>query len=75
MKAMALVPNGLLYFILITSWISRSLMSPVAKQHTAAFDEIARVNQNYGEDFPLSFSRYSRCLFYYEKDLESMRMI
>ena len=50
-------------------------MSPVAKQHTAAFDEIARVNQNYGKDFPLSFSRYSRCLFYNEKDLESMRMI
>ena len=50
-------------------------MSPVAKQHTAAFDEITRVNQNYGKDFPLSFSRYSRCLFYYEKDLESMRMI
>ncbi|XP_027036187.1 uncharacterized protein LOC113664759 [Pocillopora damicornis] len=46
---MALVPNGLLYFILMTSWISRSLMSPVAKQHTAAFDEIARVNQNYAK--------------------------
>ena len=54
-KAMALVPNGLLYFILMTSWISRSLMSPVAKQHTAAFDEIARVNQNYGKVFHSHF--------------------
>ena len=45
---------GLLCFVLMVSWINRTLMSPVAEQHIAAFDEIARVNEQYGKTFLLS---------------------
>lgn len=35
----------------MASWINRTIMSPVAEQHIAAFDEIARVNEQYGKTF------------------------
>ena len=53
---------GLLCFVLMASWINRTLMSPVAEQHIAAFDEIARVNEQYGKIFLLS-SRLNKCPF------------
>ena len=53
---------GLLWFVLMASWINRTLMSPVAEQHTAAFDEIARVNEQYGKTFLFS-SSLDKCSF------------
>ena len=60
---MAETRKGLLCFVLMASLINRSLMSPVAKKHTAAFDEIARVNENYGKDFLPSLYHDKKCLF------------
>lgn len=40
---------GLLRFVLVASLINRTLMSPVATKHIAAFDEIAIVNEHYGK--------------------------
>lgn len=56
MKAMAGIQLGLVCFVLMASLINRTLMSPVATQHIAAFDEIARVNEEYGKTFLLSSS-------------------
>ena len=39
-------------------------MSPVAEQHIAAFDEIARVNEQYGTTFLLSSSLDMSVSFY-----------
>lgn len=61
-KAMAGTQMVLLCFVLMASWINRTLMSPVAEQHTAAFDEIARVNEQYGKTFLLS-SSLDKCPF------------
>lgn len=46
---MAGTQPGLLCFVLMASWINRTIMSPVAEQHIAAFDEIARVNEQYAK--------------------------
>ncbi|KAJ7392164.1 hypothetical protein OS493_013536 [Desmophyllum pertusum] len=40
---------GLLRFVLVASLINRTLMSPVATKHIAAFDEIAIVNEHYAK--------------------------
>lgn len=48
---MAGTQTGLLCFVLMASWINRTIMSPVTEQHIAAFDEIARVNEQYGKTF------------------------
>ena len=42
-------------------------MSPVQKKHIAAFDEIARVNEQYGKAFLLS-SSLDKCSFSYVLD-------
>lgn len=42
-------------------------MSPVQKQHIAAFDEIARVNEQYGKSFLLS-SSLDKCSFSFVLD-------
>lgn len=54
---MAGIQSGLLRFVLIASLINRTLMSPVATQRIAAFDEIARVNEHYGKAFLFSSCR------------------
>ena len=59
---MAGTQTGLLCFVLMASWINRTIMSPVAEQHIAAFDEIARVNEEYGTTF-LLFSSLDKCPF------------
>lgn len=46
---MAGTQTGLLCFVLMASWINRTFMSPVAEQHVAAFDEIARVNERFAK--------------------------
>lgn len=60
---MAGTQTGLLCFVLMASWINRTFMSPVAEQHIAAFDEIARVNERYGNTFLLS-SSLDKCPFH-----------
>lgn len=41
--------SGILRFLLVASLITTTLTSPVEKKHRAAFDEIARVNEQYGK--------------------------
>lgn len=57
---MAGTQTGLLFFVLMASWINRTIMSPVAEQHIAAFDAIAKVNEEYGTTF-LLFSSLVKC--------------
>ena len=48
-KAMEHKRSCILSFLVAASLITRTLTSPVAKRHRAAFDEIARVNGQYGK--------------------------
>lgn len=54
--------SSLLRFVLSVSLIYRTLTTPVATQHSAAFDKIARVNQQYGKNLFLLSSDVSICL-------------
>lgn len=54
--------NSLLRFVLSVSLIYRTLTTPVATQHSAAFDKIARVNQQYGKNLFLLSNDVSICL-------------
>lgn len=53
---------GLLRFVLMASLINITLMSPVAEHRTAAFDEIAKVNEHYGKAFLFFYCR-DKCSF------------
>ena len=54
--------SSLLRFVLSVSLIYRTLTTPVATQHSVAFDKIARVNQQYGKNLFLLSSDVSICL-------------
>ena len=54
--------SSLLRFVLSVSLIYRTLTIPVATQHSAAFDKIARVNQQYGKNLFLLSTDVSICL-------------
>ena len=54
--------SSLLRFVLTASLIYRTLTTPVATQHSAAFDKIARVNQQYGKNLFLLSVYVSICL-------------
>ena len=54
--------SSLLRFVLSVSLIYRTLTTPVATQHSAAFDKIARVNQQYGKNLLLLSTDVSICL-------------
>ena len=54
--------SSLLRFVLTASLIYRTLTTPVATQHSAAFDKIARVNQQYGKNLFLLSTDVSICL-------------
>lgn len=54
--------SSLLRFVLTASLIYRTLTTPVATQHSAAFDKIARVNQQYGKNLFLLSIDVSICL-------------
>lgn len=55
-----------LRFILTASILSSTLATPVATAHQAAFDEIARVNKQYGKNLTL-FSYHGKCLCSFAK--------
>ena len=54
--------SSLLRFVLTASLIYRTLTTPVATQHSAAFDKIARVNQQYGKNLFLLSTDVIICL-------------
>ena len=54
--------SSLLRFVLTASLIYRTLTTPVATQHSAAFDKIARVNQQYGKNLFLLSIDVNICL-------------
>ena len=59
-RAMELTQFFRLLCLLTASLISRALTSPVATQHQAAFDEIVRVNEQYGKILELPFQHAKR---------------
>ena len=54
--------SSLLGFVLTASLMYRTLTTPVATQHSAAFDKIAKVNQQYGKDLFLLSTEVNICL-------------
>ena len=54
--------SSLLRFVLTASLIYRTLTTPVATQHSAAFDKIVRVNQQYGKNLFLLSTDVNICL-------------
>ena len=54
--------SSLLPFVLTASLICRTLTTPVATQHSAVFDKIARVNQQYGKNLFLLSTEVNICL-------------